>query len=100
MVRSFLFRDASQAGNIARVILMSAVRKIQPGYVHAQAHHFPQHGFAIAGWTDGADDLGAPSGCGGKLRGEFSSNKIQFTWFQILPECRRERPARASFNNL
>ena len=95
MVRFSCFGGAAQAGDIARVLLMSAVGEIQPGYVHAQPHQFAQHGLGVARWADGADDFGAAGGRDGEVRGKFSRNKIQLAWFQI-PECRRERPARAS----
>ena len=69
MVRFSCFADAAQAGDIARVILMSAVGKIQPRHIHAQPHQLTEHGLGIARWADGADDLGAPDGRSSKLRG-------------------------------
>ena len=81
----FLFRGAPQAGDITRVLGMRAVRKVQPGHVHAQPHHFAQHGFGIARRSDGADNLGAASGREGELRRQITRNKIRLAWFQILP---------------
>ncbi len=90
----FLFGGAAQAGNIARVLVMSTVGKVQSRHIHAKLHQFAKHGLGIARWPNGADDFGAPGSRGSKLRGKFSSNKIQFAWLQI--ECRRERTARPS----
>jgi hypothetical protein len=81
----FLFRGAAQAGDIARVLLMGAVGKIQPRNIHAQPHQFAEHRLTIARRADGADDLGTPGGHDSEVRGKLSSNKIQFAWFQILP---------------
>ena len=72
MVRLSCLRGAAQAGDIARVVRMRAVRKIQPGHVHAQAHHFAQHGFGVARWTDGADNFGAARGRSGEFRRQIT----------------------------
>ena len=63
----FLFGGAAQPGNISRVLGMGAVRKIQPGNVHAQPHHFTQAGFGIARRSDGANNFGAARGRDGEL---------------------------------
>jgi hypothetical protein len=81
----FLFRHPAQAGDIARVLGMRAVGKIQPRYIHPHPHQIAEHGLAVARWADGADNLGAPGGPGSNFRGELSGSKIQLTWFQILP---------------
>jgi hypothetical protein len=90
----FLFGGAAQAGDIARVLRMSTVGKVQPRDIHPQLHQFAKHGLGIARWANSADDFGAPGSSNSKLRGKFSSNKIQFAWLQI--ECTRERTARPS----
>ncbi len=81
----FLFRGATQPGDITGVILMAAVRKIQTRYIHAHAHHFSKHGFGVTGGSDGANDLGPPGGRDGEVRGKLSRDKIQFARFQVLP---------------
>jgi len=55
----FLFGGQAQAFDIAGVILVRAVGKIQAGNVHAQTHQITHGGFGVAGRADGADDLGA-----------------------------------------
>ena len=55
----FLFRGAAQTFDVAGVILMRAVRKIQAGNIHAETKQVAHRGLRVAGWTDGADDLGA-----------------------------------------
>ena len=55
----FFLGGAAQAFDVAGVILVRAVRKIQAGDIHAEAKQVAHGGFGVAGWTDGADDLGA-----------------------------------------
>ncbi len=64
----FFFSGAAQAFDVAGVIFVRAVGKIQAGDVHAQAQQVAHRGFGVAGRTDGADDLGAArsGGYGGK----------------------------------
>ena len=98
----FLFGGPAQPGDMAGVVLMSAVGEVQPSYIHPQPHQLTEHGLGIAGRSDSTDNLGTAGGREGEFRGELSSNKVQLAWFQIL--CRRERlfdfakckPARAS----
>jgi len=64
----FQLRGAAQPRNIPRMLRMGSMGKIQPGYVHAQLHHFAQAGFRIARRPDGADNLGAARSCDGGFR--------------------------------
>ena len=56
---ALLFGDTAQAGDVARVLAMSAVGKIQTGDIHAEEQEIAQNRFVVAGRADGADDLGA-----------------------------------------
>ena len=69
---AFLFGRAAQALDIARMLGMSAVGKIQPRNVHAQAHQVAQRGFGIARRPDGTNDLGAANGSDGELRRQIT----------------------------
>jgi len=40
------------------VLIMSAVRKVEPGNIHAKSQHVPQDDFAIRGRPDCGNDLG------------------------------------------
>ena len=87
MVRPSCLRRAAQALDIARMILMGAVGKVQPGHVHAQPHHFAQHGFGVARGPDGADDLGAARRhATGELRRQITRDEIRLAWFQDVPQ--------------
>src|SRR5215469_4372417 len=44
--------------NVASVRIMSAMRKVESGNIHAKSQHVPQDDFAIRGRTDGGNDLG------------------------------------------
>ena len=81
----FLFRGAPQAGDIARVLGMGAVGKIQPGNVHAQLHHFPQPGFGIARRSDGANNFGAARGRDGGLHRQITRDEIRLPGFKFSP---------------
>ena len=59
---ALLFRGAAQAGDVAGVLSMGAVREIQAGHIHAEAKQITDRGLGIAGGTDGADNLGATAG--------------------------------------
>jgi len=59
---AFLFGGAPQAGDISRVVGVDAMREIQPGNVHAETHHFAQHGIGIARGPDGTNNFGATDG--------------------------------------
>src|SRR5271155_3124735 len=65
----FLFGGAAQALDVARVIFVRSVGKIQAGNVHAQAKQVAHGCFGMAGWADGADDLGAAAGRNHVCRG-------------------------------
>ena len=60
----FFFRGAPQAFDVAGVILVRAMGKIQAGDVHAEAKQVAHCGLGMTGRTDGADDLGTARGGG------------------------------------
>ena len=68
----FLFGGAAQPGNIARMLGMRAVGKVQPGNVHAQLHHFAQPGFRVARRPDGANNFGPARGRLGSFRRQIT----------------------------
>jgi hypothetical protein len=53
----FFFCRAAQALDIAGVILMRAVGKIQAPDIHAQAQQVAHRRLGVAGRTDGADNF-------------------------------------------
>ena len=63
---AFFFRGAAQAFDVAGVIFVRAVGKIQAGNVHAEAKQVAHRSLGVAGRADGADDLGAARGGGCK----------------------------------
>ena len=60
----FAFRHAAQALDIAGVIFVGAVGKVEAGDVHAQAQQVAHGSLGVAGGTDGADDFGAAGNSG------------------------------------
>jgi hypothetical protein len=52
----------TNAFQVAGVVFVGAVRKIQPRDVHAQTKQIAHSGLGMAGGADGADDLGAADG--------------------------------------
>jgi hypothetical protein len=67
------------------MIVMRAVRKIQPGNVHAKTHKIAQHRFRIAGGPNGADNFGSTSSRSGSWH--FVNCFVQFTCDQFrLPQ--------------
>src|SRR5437879_8554741 len=55
---SFLARCAPNTVDVASVLIMSAVRKVEPGNIHAKSQHVAQDNFAIRGRPDCGNDLG------------------------------------------
>ena len=55
----FFLGGGAKALDIARMIFVPSMGEIQAGDVHAQAHQVAHSGFGVAGWADGANDLGA-----------------------------------------
>src|SRR5580692_1692490 len=58
----FFFGSAAQAFDIASMVFMGAMRKIQASDVHAQSHQIAHGRFGVAGGTNGADNLCTASG--------------------------------------
>ena len=88
IVRSSCCGGAAQPVNIARMLLMRAVGKVQPGNVHAQLHQFAQPGFGVARRADGADNFGAARGRNGEFRRQITRDEIRLAWFQMsLCKC-------------
>ena len=56
---SFPLSGAAQALDVLGVLFVSAVRKIQPRNVHAEAEQVAHSGLGVASRADGADDFGA-----------------------------------------
>src|SRR5215469_4246929 len=42
------------------MLLVRAMREVQPGHIHAPKHQLADHVLRVARWTDRADNLGAP----------------------------------------
>jgi len=51
-------QSVSRALDDAGVLLVGAVGKIQPGYIHSNPHQVAQHRFGIAGGPHSTNDLG------------------------------------------
>ncbi len=68
----FLFGRTPQTGDVSRVVGMGAMRKIQAGNVHAEAHHFAQHGLGIARGPDGTNNFGATNRGDGEFRRQIT----------------------------
>ena len=56
---SFALSGAAQALDVLGVLFVSAVRKIQPRNVHAEAEQVAHGGLGVASRADGADNFGA-----------------------------------------
>ena len=56
---SFPLSGAAQALDVQGVLFVSAVRKIQPRNVHAEAEQVAHSGLGVASRADGADNFGA-----------------------------------------
>jgi hypothetical protein len=59
--------------DIVSVVVVSAVRKVEAGNVHAEAEQVAHGGFGVAGGADGADDLGAAAN--GLVRGGIGDRR-------------------------
>ena len=81
---SFALGCAAEAMNVVGVVFVRAVREVQAGNVHAEAHQLAHHGFVVAGRTDRADDLGAAPGGG---RDTCSGGRLCL--FQFVPRLKR-----------
>ncbi len=55
-----LFPDALDQFNFLRMLLVSAVGKVQPGHVHARQAHLGEGFLVLTGRANGADDFGFP----------------------------------------
>src|ERR1700683_773738 len=93
----FFFGSATEALDIAGVVFVRAVGKIQPCYVHTETKQIAHRGFGVAGRADGADDFGTAwaglcrerDGGRNSLRaGKVVRREIRFAWVHRLGEQR------------
>ena len=80
----FLARCSPNTVNVARVLVMSTVRKIQPGDVHAQSQKVPQDHFAVRGRPNGRDDLGPTE----PTRPRFRTQRKRARLVRLYMQCR------------
>jgi hypothetical protein len=86
------FGRTAQAFDVAGVIFVRAVGKIQAANVHAQPKQVTHRGLRVASRADGADDLGAAGGgsavkdgrCNGGLWAWSFTGEFWLAWFQCV----------------